>query len=404
MKTAIWRELSGRWMSLPLLLLLGSGLANAQAPAPEPAKDQAPTPPRRMTAPPPTPPEVQADRRVTFRLRAPNARQVTVSGGFGAPKPLERDEQGMWSVTVGPLRADIYGYSFTVDGLRMIDPSNPVVMPAPMLQTSVLEVPGDPPLVHDYQDVPHGTVRVHTYPSKSLGRRRGLYVYTPPGYDQDSNTRYPVLYLLHGAGDKEGTWTALGHAHLIADNLLAQGKARPMVIVMPDGHAAAPPVASAAEGTAAPPAREGRARHKAFEADLLGDIIPFVESGYRVATDRSGRALAGLSMGGGQTLAIGMSHPDRFAWLGSFSAAVFDPETTLAPTLAGLQTPEGRPRLLWIACGTDDRLFEGSRRLSKLLDDGKIDHTFRESAGGHSWFVWRRYLAEFLPLLFIPQE
>jgi enterochelin esterase family protein len=397
--------MSGPFSSLSLsLLLITCQFAQAQAPAP--SKDQAPTRPRRMMAPPLTPPEVHPDRTVTFHLRAPNAREVTVAGGFGAPRALEKDEQGMWSVTVGPLRADVYGYSFTVDGLKMIDPSNPVVMPAPMINTSVLEVPSDPPSVQDFQDVPHGTIRVHAYQSKSVGRRRGLYVYTPPGYDQNTSMRYPVLYLLHGAGDKEGTWTALGHAHLIADNLLAQGKIRPMVIVMPDGHVNVnPPPASAAAAPVPgpPPAREGLGRYKAFEAYLLGDIIPFVETNYRIVADRSSRALAGLSMGGGQTLAIGMSHPELFAWLGSFSAAVFNPETTLGSTLSGLETSEGRPRLFWIACGTADALLPGSQKLSEMLKERNIRHTLYESEGGHAWFVWRRYLAQFLPLLFVEQ-
>jgi enterochelin esterase family protein len=205
-----------------------------------------------------------------------------------------------------------------------------------------------------------------------------------------------VLYSLHGAGDKEGTWTALGHAHLIADNLLAQGKIKPMVIVMPDGHVAAPAGAPA-------PAREGLGRYKAFEADFLGDIIPFVEASYRVAGDRAGRALAGLSMGGGQTLAIGMSHPEQFAWLGSFSAAVFNPETTLTASVPGLEGAEGRPRLFWIACGKADALLPGSQSLSAMLKERNIPHTLVESEGGHAWFVWRRDLAQFLPLLFVEQ-
>jgi enterochelin esterase family protein len=360
----------------------------------EQAKENGAARRRRVQAPPPMPPVVHPDRRVTFRLRAPTAKSVTVSGGFGAPAALEMNEQGIWSVTVGPLRPDLYGYSFNVDGLRMIDPSNPVIMPAPLIQNSVLEVPGDAPLLSEFLDVPHGTVRIHTYASKSVGRPRGLFVYTPPGYDSDASTRYPVLYLLHGSGDKEGTWTALGHAHLIADNLIAQGKARPMVIVMPDGHTAVPD--AAADRT------ETRRRNNAlFQADLFDDILPLVESHYRVRADRTNRAMAGLSMGGGQTLTIGLAHPETFAWIGSFSASIIEPEPALGPILPGLQTPGGQLQLLWVGCGRADNLFEGARRLSELLTKNDIRHTFHQSDGGHSWFVWRRYLAEFLPLLFV---
>jgi enterochelin esterase family protein len=373
-------------------------------------KEKAGARPRRVQAPPPTPPEVHPDRRVTFRLRAPNAKMVTVAGGFGAPASLEKNEQGVWSVTVGPLRPDLYGYSFTVDGLRMIDPSNPVVMPAPLLQTSVLEVPGDPPLVSEFLDVPHGTVRIHTYMSKSVGKKRNVFVYTPPGYDQDTSTRYPVFYLLHGSGDKEGTWTALGHAHLIADNLIAQAKARPMLIVMPDGHTVLPaPGATATAAADVPPTADARTetrrRNNAlFQADMFDDIIPLIESTYRVRADRAHRAMAGLSMSGGQTLTIGLAHPEKFAWIGSFSASIMDPEPALNSILPGLQTPEGKLRLLWIGCGRADNLFEGAQRLSDLLKKNDIAHTFHQSDGGHSWFVWRRYLAELLPLLFAEKD
>jgi len=184
---------------------------------------------------------VAPDRRVTFRLRAPNAKEVNVSGEWGGgPTAMTRDENGAWSVTVGPLDANIYGYSFNLDGFQMLAPANPAIKPMRSPRTSILEVPGDPPRIHEYQDVLHGTVRVHEYRSKALGKRRGLYVYTPPGYDEDRVGRYPVLYLFHGSGDNEATWTTFGHAHVILDNLLAAGKAKPMIVVMPDGHAAPP--------------------------------------------------------------------------------------------------------------------------------------------------------------------
>jgi enterochelin esterase-like enzyme len=241
--------------------------------------------------------------------------------------------------------------------------------------------------------VPHGTVRLHSYQSRSLGRRRGLQVYTPPEYEKDTRARYPVLYLFHGSGDNEATWTVLGRAHLIMDNLLAQGKAKPMIVVMPDGHAAPPQ----------PPggAPEGRARNiEAFRRDLLEDIIPFVEANYRVRADAADRAIVGLSMGGGQSLTIGLNHPDLFAWVGGFSSAIFSPESTVASALADTDRTNEKLRLLWFACGTEDRLIDGARQLADLLEQKHIRHEFHATGGNHSWPVWRRYLAEFVPLLF----
>jgi enterochelin esterase family protein len=342
---------------------------------------------------------------------------------------MTRDERGDWSLKVGPLAADLYGYSFYVDGFRTIDPANPVVKPSRSMVTSILEVPGNPPRLHEFQDVRHGSVRVHEYQSRSLNRRRGLYVYTPPGYDADAQARYPVLYLLHGAGDNQATWTALGRAHLILDNLRAQGKIKPMVVVMPDGHAASvgPPREAAAvapagatagqpagaapgQPTGAAPGRQaaaggpgaGMSRNvAAFERDLLQDIIPLVEANYRVRTDAGGRAIAGLSMGGGQSLTIGLNHFDRFAWVGGFSSAVFNPEATLAAALNDPKATDSALRVLWIACGKDDRLITSNQQLSALLKQKSIDHEFLTTEGNHSWPVWRRYLAEFAPLLFV---
>jgi enterochelin esterase family protein len=243
--------------------------------------------------------------------------------------------------------------------------------------------------------VPHGTVRIHEYRSRSLGRQRGLQVYTPPGYDQESAVRYPVLYLFHGSGDNEATWVALGRAHLIVDNLIAQGKAKPLVIVMPDGHAAAP------RPPGAPGAAEGRSRNVVdFERDLLEDVMPFIEANYRVRSDAASRAIAGLSMGGGQSLTIGLNHPDRFAWVGGFSAAVSNPETAISAALADPKATDSALRLVWIACGKDDRLVENGQRFSEVLKARGIRNEFQITAGNHSWPVWRRYLAEFVPRLF----
>lgn len=341
---------------------------------------------------PPAPvasPEVHADRTVTFRLRAPRAAEVLLNGEWkgGGKIAMTRDESGLWSVTVGPLEPDLYGYSFSVDGMSVTDPVNGALKPMRSPRTSVVDIPGDPPRLHEYQEVSHGTIHLHEYVSKTLGRRRLLRVYTPPGYDRETSASYPVLYLFHGSGDNEATWTSFGHAHLIADNLLAQGRAKPMILVMTDGHAVVGP--------------EARAKNvEMFGRDLLDDVMPFVESTYRTRADRDHRAIAGLSMGGGQSLIVGLNHLERFAWIGGFSSAISNPETTIAPALADPANTNAKLRLLWIACGKDDGLVKNAQALSDVLKQRDIRHELKITEGNHSWPVWRRYLGEFLPLLF----
>lgn len=337
-----------------------------------------------------TSPEVHADRSVTFRLRAPQAREVVLNGEWrgGGKLAMAKDDQGIWTLKVGPLEADLYGYSFSVDGITVTDPANSVLKPMRSPRTSVVDIPGDPPRLHDFQDVPHGTVRLHDYVSRSLGRRRPLRVYTPPGYDQGP-ARYPVLYLFHGSGDNEATWTSFGRAHLVADTLLAQGKAKAMIIVMTDGHAVVP----------GGPETRGK-NVEAFGKDLLEDVMPFVEANYRTKPEREHRAIVGLSMGGGQSLTVGLNHLDRFAWVGGFSSAISTPETTIASALADPAATNAKLKLLWIACGKDDRLVKNAQDLSDVLKAKEIRHELKITEGNHSWPVWRRYLGEFLPLLF----
>ncbi len=334
-------------------------------------------------------PEVKADKTVTFRLRAPKATEVLLNGEWkgGGKLAMNKDDQGVWSVTVGPLEPDLYGYSFAVDGTTLTDPANSVLKPMRSPRTSVVDVPGDPPRLHEYQDVPHGTVRLHEYASKALGRRRPLRVYTPPGYDKDPAARFPVLYLFHGSGDNEATWTSFGHAHLIADNLLAQGKTKAMVIVMTDGHAVVGP--------------EARGKNvEMFGKDLLEDVMPFVEANYRTKAERESRAIVGLSMGGGQSLTVGLNHLELFAWVGGFSSAINNPEVTVASALADAAATNAKLKLLWIACGKDDGLVKNAQGLSDVLKAKEIRHELKITDGNHSWPVWRKYLGEFLPLLF----
>ena len=266
--------------SIFLGLLLGAaGAASAAETPTSPAPStNATLPTRRAQAPPVLSPEVQADRRVTFRLRAPKATEVVVNGQWANGRTaLTKDTNGVWSVTTGPIEPGVYEYSFAVDGLTMIDPGNPAIKPMREPRTSILHLPGQPPLLHDFQDVPHGVVRAHTYRSKALGRLRELAVYTPPGYDQQPDARFPTLYLQHGSGDNQATWIAHGKAHWILDNLLGQGRVKPMVVVMMDGHAVAPGTGDRGPGP--------QSNTALFERDLLEDVMPFIEANYRVKPD-----------------------------------------------------------------------------------------------------------------------
>jgi len=347
--------------------------------------------------PPPLSPEVNADHTVTFRLRAPNAHEVKVSGEW--PKgtsDMTKDDKGVWSVTVGPLPPEIYGYGFVVDGLRMADQVNPNLKPMRSPTTSILEIPGDPPLLHEFQDVPHGTVSLHDYRSKSLGVLRHFRVYTPPGYEQNPTHRYPVLYLLHGSGDNEGTWTVMGRANCILDNLIAQGKAKPMVIVMTDGHASAP------NFTGVPSAGMISRNVEDYAKDLLGDVMPLAENRYRIMADRDHRAIVGLSMGGGQSLYVGLNNLDKFGWVGGMSSAARNGEAMAAGAIADPRVNQ-KLKLLWIAIGKDDGLLKANEEFVAVLKQHHINHEFIVTEGNHSWPVWRKHLAQFAPLLFQPQ-
>ena len=340
--------------------------------------------------------EVHPDRTVTFHFTAPNAKEVSVSGDFGKPAPMTQEADGKWSVTVGPLDPNLYSYKVNVDGKSVLDPFNNRFKPERAGSSNVIDVPDRSPSVWDRQlGVAHGIVHLHDYDSKALGTTRRMRVYTPPSYDTDKDSRFPTLYLFHGSGDNEATWTEFGKAHLILDNLIAAGKAKPMIIVMLDGHTM-PPVPRDAPGAA-----EARNKNLGdFERDLLGDAVPFAESHYRLKADRDNRAIIGLSMGGNQSLIIGLNHLDLFAWVGGMSSAVREPDTQLAPFFKEAASANEKLKLLWFGVGKDDFLFQDNQKLHTLLDDKHIKHTYVESAGGHAWPVWRRYLAQFAPLVF----
>jgi enterochelin esterase family protein len=374
----------------PAFLLLVSAASApllAQAPSPSP-----PPPP-----PPLVSPEVHADKRVTFRLRAPNAKEVLVEREAGGKLAMQKDDQGVWTLTTDPLEPDIYGYSFSVDGVTHFDPSNPAAtVPNFIYTASSLHVPGPASLPWEENEVPRGTIHRHFHHSSVVGDDRDLYVYTPPGYDPQAAKPYPVLYLLHGFSDDARAWTVVGRAHVILDNLIASGKARPMLVVMPFGYGA-PEIVSRTGPQFRDPALRKRNTDK-FRETLLTDVIPLVEKLYRVSTDRESRAVAGLSMGGGQSLDIGLNARDRFAWVGAFSSAVpDDPEAAFAGLAADTKPPL---RLLWIACGNEDFLTAANHKFQDWLKALQVPHTAIWTPGGHTWRVWRRNLAEFAPLLF----
>jgi enterochelin esterase family protein len=289
-------------------------------------------------------PEVAADHRVTFRIYAPKASEVTLTGDWlgttPAPK-LTRDERGVWSLTVGPMEPSIYIYSFNVDGVAMADPVNPRMKLRARTSGSLVEVKDDAPAFWEARDVPHGTVEINWEKSKAIGgETRAIWIYTPPGYAQTTR-RYPVLYLLHGSNDTAAGWTTAGNANFVLDNLLAEKKAAPMIVVMPFGHATPFGV---------PVPQGGMTNDALFEEYLLKDVIPTVEARYRVSPGRENRAIAGLSMGGGQSLRIGLGNVELFSGVASFSGAVpGDFETRFAGLLKDAKGPTRRSR----RCGSD---------------------------------------------------
>jgi len=334
-------------------------------------------------------PEVRADRTVTFRVKAPNAQKVELSLESQGRKPMTKDDAGVWSLTIGPLEPDIYGYTFNIDGTGFVDPANGQIKTNALSVNSAVLVPGQPPMPWEQTAAPHGTVHHHWFESNITGDKRDFYVYTPPAYDVGKS--YPMLVLLHGFSDYADAWTTVGKANLILDNLIAQGKAKPMIIVMTLGYGV--PIGVLRTGIARDPDL-WRSNASKFGETLLREVLPLVEKNYGVAKDRMHHAIAGLSMGGGESLLIGLNHLDHFAWVGAFSAGGSSgkPEEVY-PALG--EKDNARLKLLWIACGKDDRLMEPNRKFVEWLNSRGVKNTFIETPGGHTWPVWRRYLAEF---------
>jgi len=396
-----------RGLGIVVIVLAGLvSAARAQAPAPPaPERPRFPV----LQGPQVTSPEV-ADGRVTFRILAPKAQAVRLLGDIPSDGPtppmqpptgraLTPGPEGVWQVTV-PLAPGSYRYRFDVDGVLVTDPRNPSTSESNENAWSLVHLPGADFM--DTKQVPHGAVAAVTYYSTALKRFRRMHVYTPPGYET-STLRYPVFYLLHGAWDCDDSWSTVGRAGFILDNLVAAGKAKPMIVVMPAGHTGP---FTFNPGAPRPPVDE-------FSADFKGDIVPCVERTYRVLTDRQSRAIAGLSMGGSQTLSISMSELDRYAYIGVFSSGVFGITGRGAfpvPPGPGFEEQNAKAlddpllkkelRLVWFATGKDDFVIETSRATVAMLKKHGFDVAYKESEGAHTWTNWREYLNEFAPQLF----
>ena len=364
------------------------------------AQDGKPASPPPQTPPPALiTPEVHSDNSVTFRFRAPNAQEVKLTcEGTAQPLAMQKDDSGVWTVNTAPLPPDYYGYSIVVDGQRSIDPYNSLLKPNLLSTENMVHVQGPPSLPWELNDVPHGEVHHHFYRSAVANDDRDFYVYTPPGYDPAAKKTYPVLYLLHGYSDDASGWTAVGRANIILDNLIAQGKTKPMIVVMPLGYGTMEVIRAGWGGLSNRPEVREQNLTKFREA-LLTEVMPKVEGEYRITKDRNSRAIAGLSMGGSESLLTGLNNLDKFAWVGAFSAGGLpDPFDKDFP---GLDTTANQKlHLLWVACGTEDRLITANRNLREWLKTKGIQHTDIETPGMHTWMVWRRNLAEFSGLLF----
>ena len=342
-------------------------------------------------------PEVHSDGRVTFRLKAGDAKEVVLRCEGTKGGPMQKGEAGVWSLTTDPMQPDIYAYSFAVDGVKVIDPANPLLKYNLLNTDSQVHVPGPATLPWEINDVPHGVVHRHFYRSAIVGDDRPFVVYTPPGYDPSAERTYPVLYLLHGYSDAEDAWVSVGRANVILDNLIARGQAKPMLVVMPLGYGNWEVITG---GWAGLGRRDiWRDSIEKFRESLLKEVIPQVEKAYRVSTDANARAIAGLSMGGSQSLFTGLNAPDRFAWIGAFSSGGLDSDFEKQFPAVGESINE-QLRLLWIACGKEDWLIGANQKLVEWLKSEGVKLTWVETPGTHSFTVWRRYLAEFAPLLF----
>lgn len=353
-------------------------------------------------------PQVNADKSITFRYLAPQAKDVKLSAQFEkGPVPMAKDAQGIWSLTVGPVKPDIYPYSFQVDGVTVMDPANVAFFPNERFKASLVDVPGDTPLIHAMRDVPHGSVNYEYYPSAE-GTTGSLVVYTPPGYDQSPSKKYPVYYLISGTTDTEETFFKVGKTNLILDNLIAEGKAKPMIIVMPYGNIAARVAEQKGGSKPADPTGRDNAeavkRANDFGADLTGNVIPFIENNYRTVANRENRAIGGFSRGGGQTLRTAFGNMDKFAWVCAYSSYLSpdEMERSYKPIVADPASTNKQLKLLWVSVGSDDFLYKGTVEFMDYLKAKQLNYKSLITDGGHTWMNVKTYVATTTPLLFQP--
>jgi enterochelin esterase-like enzyme len=398
-----------------LPLVLAATMQQGQPPAPAPAT---PAPGGRggpgAQAPVFTSPEILPDKRIAFRLYAPEATTVALRAG-DIPAPARANAEftkgpnGVWEMITGAVDPGAYRYVYVVNGVGVIDPRNTAISESNTTTWSVAVVPGSD--LMDTRSVPHGAVSAIYYESTALGRTRRMHVYTPPGYESGKD-RYPVFYLLHGAGDCDDSWTSVGRANFILDNLIATNKAKPMIVVMPTGHTNAGGGGRGAAAAGGPPPRDE------FGEDFVKDVMPYLETHYRVIADRSHRAIAGLSMGGSQTLNISIPNLDKFAYVGVYSSGVLGggrgaasaPGTPAPPfgaaweqqNLAALDNAATKKglKVLWFSTGVEDGLMPTTKNTVELLKKHGFTPVMKESPGGHTWLNWRNYLIEFTPQLF----
>jgi len=377
----------------------------------------------RGGVPRPVSPEIHPDRTVTFRLSAPKANEVTLNGSWEGARDIKmaKDDNGVWSVTVGPLGAQLWGYWFLVDGVKALDPGNGETQRDGSRIDNLLMISGPESDRWDFKDVPHGTMHIVWYPSPTLKQdRRRMYVYTPPGYEA-GQASYPVLYLLHGGGGDEDAWVTMGRANVILDNLIAAGKAKPMIVVMPNGNAtqtvsqgyaygptparqsvqapAPPPLQGAGQGgRGGAAARPPQPYTGSYPESLVKDVIPFVEKTYRVIANRDNRAIAGLSMGGGHTLMATNNNPGVFGYIGVFSSGPRTVDEAYEKQLEAVKA--GGVKFYWTGAGTTDMAREGTMNLHSLLEKQGFKTSYKEIPGSHYWFLWRDFLGDFASILF----
>jgi enterochelin esterase-like enzyme len=432
-----------RLVGFAAALVCCAGVALGQPPQPAaPAAGAQAGPGRGAAGPRTTSPEILPDNRVTFRLMAPRATEVVVNGDWpgGRGIRMTKEDSGVWSVTTGPLEPELWCYSFGVDGVKAMDPGNAVVVHDTTDYKNPLFIPGPGSALYKSGDVPHGTVQEVWYPSVALKAPRRLTVYTPPGYE-GSVAKYPTLYLWHGGSEDEDSWNIMGVTNTVLDNMIAQGKIKPMIVVTPNANwnnpagihangvypylgrggaqpagaarggqpAAAAPAGAARGGQPAAAAPGGGQNYDQTEEETVKAIIPFVEARFRALTGRENRAIAGLSMGGGISINVGLKRLDTFAWVGEFSSgmfggvggyAPFDVEKISPGFLKDPAATNKKLKALYFSCGADDPRMPFQTKVVEELRSKGIALTFRSFPGAHEWRVWRASLVDFAPMLF----